>query len=233
MPPDPAASSAERLLIIEDNRDLAEGLAFALQEEGYTVDIELDGIEGLRAVRSGSYDLVVLDLSLPELDGLELLRRLRCKDRLTPVLILSARAAEMEKLVGFRTGADDYVVKPFSLLELLARIQALLRRASRGQHRTVCFGDVEVDLDAEVVRRRGELVDLTPRAFELLTALIRRQGAVARRDELLREVWGFSRTVQTRTIDTHISELRRQLESDPGRPRHIITVWKRGYRLDL
>jgi two-component system, OmpR family, alkaline phosphatase synthesis response regulator PhoP len=170
------------------------------------------------------------------MDGYRVLRQIR-EDGLTmPVLILTARGEEADKVLGFRLGADDYVTKPFGVLELLARVEALLRRskppAAAGAAQPVQrFGDVEVEVTTRSVRRHGEQVPLTPMEFDLLIALLRRQGAVASRLELLKEVWGHSSAVLTRTVDTHIGELRRKLESDPSTPRHILTVRKAGYRL--
>jgi DNA-binding response OmpR family regulator len=154
-----------------------------------------------------------------------------------PVLILTARGEEVDKVRGFRLGADDYVTKPFGVMELVVRIEALLRRAGRGPaarsgndavHR---IGDIEIDVDDHRVRRGGREVPLSPKAFELLLALVRKQGRVATRVELLRDVWGYASAVTTRTVDTHVAELRRRLEDNPAEPRHILTVWKVGYRL--
>lgn len=224
-----------RVLIIEDNHDLAFGLRNNLEIEGYTVEVAGDGPAGLAAARRTAPDLIVLDLMLPGMDGYRVLRQLREDGLSMPVLILTARGEEADKVLGFRLGADDYVTKPFGVLELLARVQALLRRsrpaaamARRGIHR---FGDVEVDLATRNVRRSGQAVALTPMEFDLLVALIERHGAVVSRVELLTEVWGHSSAVLTRTIDTHVGELRRKLEKDPSMPRHILTVRKAGYRL--
>jgi two-component system response regulator MtrA len=163
------------------------------------------------------------------------LQSLRAQGGTTPVLILTARGEEADKVLGFRLGADDYVTKPFGLLELLARVQALLRRAGGGAQaaapQPVRFGEVEVDPGSRLVRRRGAEVQLTPKEFDLLWALLRRQGGVAARLELLAEVWGHRAAVMTRTVDMHVAQLRRKLEDDPAAPRHIVTVWKAGYRL--
>ena len=225
-----------RILIVEDNADLAYGLRNNLEIEGYAVDVASDGHAGLAAARSGPPDLVILDLMLPGLDGYRVLKALR-EDRLDmPVLILTAHGEEADKVRGFRLGADDYVTKPFGILELIARVGALLRRASRtapatGRNRED-FGDIAVDRSARMVFRKGESVPLTPMEFDLLCALLRRNGAVASRLDLLQEVWGHSSAVLTRTVDTHIAELRRKLEEDPAAPRHILTARKAGYRLD-
>ena len=224
-----------RVLIVEDNHDLAFGLRNNLEIEGYGVDVASDGPSGLAAARQLRPDLIVLDLMLPGMDGYRVLRQLRDDGLTMPVLILTARGEEADKVRGFRLGADDYVTKPFGLMELLARVEALLRRtrpASAASTTAVQqFGEVEVDPATRSVRRNGEAVALTPMEFDLLVALLRRHGAVASRLELLKEVWGHSSAVLTRTVDTHIGELRRKLERDPSTPRHILTVRKAGYRL--
>ena len=180
---------------------------------------------------------MILDLMLPGMDGYRVLRALRSEGFERPVLILTARGEEADKVIGFRNGADDYVTKPFGVLELLARIEALLRRttgAARPQTTPPAerFGDVEVDRTARTVTRQGMPVYLAPMEFELLLALLQRKGAVASRQDLMREVWGHSAVVVSRTVDTHIAELRRKLEHDPAEPRHILTVRKAGYRLE-
>lgn len=221
------------ILLIEDNEDLAFGLRNNLEIEGYDVLLASDGDAGLSLVEAEQPDLVVLDLMLPGTDGYRILRQMREGGVLTPVLILTAKGEEADKVRGFRYGADDYVTKPFGVLELLARIEALLRRAQpRSERPLAAFGSIEVQLDRRVVRRGGEEVALTPMEFDLLVALLKRRGALATRIELLTEVWGHSAAVLTRTVDTHIAELRRKLEADPAKPRHILTVRKAGYRLD-
>jgi DNA-binding response OmpR family regulator len=224
-----------RVLIVEDNRDLAFGLRNNLEIEGHRVDVAVDGPSGLAAARQHLPDLIVLDLMLPGMDGYRVLRQLRDDGLMMPVLILTARGEEADKVLGFRLGADDYVTKPFGVLELLARIEALLRRSrplSPASPQAVeRFDDVEVNVAARTVRRSGEDIALTPMEFDLLVALLRRRGAVASRLELLKDVWGHSAAVLTRTVDTHIGELRRKLERDPANPRHILTVRKAGYRL--
>lgn len=226
-----------RVLIVEDNQDLAFGLRNNLEIEGYVVDVAADGPAGVAAARALPPDLVVLDLMLPGMDGYRVLRQLRDDGLAMPVLILTAKGEEADKVLGFRLGADDYVTKPFGVLELLARVEALLRRsrpaAAHPQRPVQRFGDVELDLSTRVVRRAGQVVAVTPMEFDLLVALLRREGAVASRLELLKEVWGHSSAVLTRTVDTHIGELRRKLEQDPSTPRHILTVRKAGYRLAL
>jgi DNA-binding response OmpR family regulator len=219
-----------RILIVEDNRNLAHGLRTNLEFEGHTAEIAEDGAAGLSLARAGGHDLILLDLMLPALDGFRLLETLRHEGMETPVLVLTARGDEADKVRGLRNGADDYVTKPFALRELLARIGALLRRA-RGSPAALGFGTVVVDPATHGVTRAGQPVTLRPKEYELLRALLQRAGRVATRGELLREVWGYQDCVVSRTLDTHVGELRRKLEDDPARPRHILTVRKTGYRL--
>jgi two-component system, OmpR family, alkaline phosphatase synthesis response regulator PhoP len=180
-------------------------------------------------------------LNLPRVNGYGVLKAIRDRGSTVPVLILSAQQEETAKIRGFRLGADDFVTKPFSVLELMARVEALLRRVSTAraeaahadrEEQQVRFGDVEVDLTAQVVFRRGEKVELSPRAFELMVALLDHKGAVVRREKLLRDVWGHRNTVTTRTVDAHVLELRHKLEVDPAHPKHFITVRKAGYRFE-
>ncbi len=224
-----------RVLVVEDNADLAFGLRNNLEIEGYDVRVAEDGPTGLAMAREWQPDLTVLDLMLPGMDGYRVLRTLRGEGLDRPVLILTARGEEADKVLGFRIGADDYVTKPFGVLELLARIDALLRRTCGSVMPTgpgvSGFGGVTVDTAARIVTRDGTAVPLAPMEFDLLVALLRRRGAVASRRELLQEVWGHSAIVVSRTVDTHIAELRRKLEDDPSAPEHILTVRKAGYRL--
>jgi two-component system, OmpR family, alkaline phosphatase synthesis response regulator PhoP len=224
-----------RILVIEDNEDLAFGLRNNLEIEGYEVDLATDGLVGLERVRERRPDLVVLDLMLPGLDGYRVLRQMRDDEITTPVLVLTARGEEGDKVRGFRLGADDYVTKPFGVLELMARIDALLRRSDFGRRSpaTITFGDIVVDAASRTVRKANQTVALTAMEFDLLLALLERRGAVASRLELLKQVWGHTSTVLTRTVDTHVAELRRKLEDDPARPSHIVTVRKAGYRLQI
>ena len=224
------------VLVVEDNRNLATGLRNNLEIEGYEVDVAGDGAAGLALARSTSPDLIILDLMLPGMDGYRVLKTLREEGIDTPVLILSARGEETDKVLGFHLGADDYVAKPFGLLELLARVDALLRRTAAVEAKMklgapVCFGDVRVDTGTHTVRRKGEQVLLRPKEYDLLVALLRRKGQVATRAELLEEVWGYSDEVYSRTVDTHVAELRRKLEENAAEPRHILTVRKTGYRI--
>jgi DNA-binding response OmpR family regulator len=225
------------MLIVEDNRNLALGLRTNLEYEGHQAEIARDGTAGLIRARTRSHDLILLDLMLPGMDGFRMLELLRGEGIATPVLVLTARGDEADKVRGLRGGADDYVTKPFALRELLARVAALLRRSrARSEDRPVPaggfhFGEVAVDPVTRVVTRAGRPVPLRPKEYDLLGALLRREGGVVGRAELLREVWGYHESVLSRTLDTHIGELRRKLEPDPAVPRHILTVRKTGYRL--
>jgi DNA-binding response OmpR family regulator len=226
-----------RILIIEDNEDVALGLQRSLELESYDVRIATDGVTGLARATTDAPDLVVLDLMLPRLDGYHVLRTLRSAGNDVPVLILSARGEELDKVQGFRMGADNYAVKPIGVLELLARVDAMLMRADRGRTRAsdrdvMHFGTVRVDVRTRTVTRAGTPVALSPKEFDMLHHLLRNHGAVVHRDQLLREVWGYKRSVPTRTVDAHIALLRGKLEDDPARPRYLLTVRKAGYRLD-
>ena len=223
-----------RILIVEDNRDLARGLANNLEVEGFAVEIAPDGRTGLERARAGAPELVILDLMLPDLDGYRVLEALREEGSDVPVLILTARGDEADKVLGFRFGADDYVTKPFGLLELIGRVRALLRRSGAlGDARAAArirLGEIEIVPATRGVFRRGVPVVLRPKEYDLLMALVRRRGAIVPRRDLLREVWAYDPDVVSRTLDTHVAELRRKLEDDPARPKYLITVRKTGYR---
>jgi len=226
------------ILLIEDNPGFAEGLRQNLEFDGYRVTVAADVASSSRALTADPPELIILDLMLPDGNGYDVLRAIRERDSVTPVLLLTALSEEAHKVRGFRLGADDYVTKPFGLLELLARIETLLRRSASGSFAVVRlppvrFGDVQVDRDHRKVTRAGAAVQLTPKEYALLAALIARNGAVVEREELLREVWGYDPGVVSRTLDTHLAELRRKLEREPHTPRHILTIPKQGYRLAL
>ncbi|MGW8266973.1 MAG: response regulator transcription factor [Longimicrobiales bacterium] len=227
-----------RLLVIEDNADLAFGLKTVLEFEGHDVEVAEDGEAGLGRARESDPALVILDLMLPLKGGYEVLKEMREGGMRTPVLILTARSQESDLVMGFDLGADDYVTKPFSTVELVARVRALLRRSrlegpgKGGDHPVERFGAVEVNPDTRMAFRNGRAVELTPKEFDLLLALIRRRGSVASRTELLKEVWRYGNAeIMTRTVDVHVAELRRKLEEDPANPKHILTARKAGYRL--
>jgi DNA-binding response OmpR family regulator len=223
-----------RILVVEDNADLAFAVTTALESEGFDVVVAATGPDGVEAARQRDADLIILDLMLPGFDGFRVIRTLRAEGIETPILVLTARGEEADKVKGLRLGADDYVTKPFGALELLARVEALLRRWRRPAPAGAMerFGDVEVNRSARTVRRRGQPVALTPKEFDLLVALMDRAGTVVPRGELLSAVWEYQRDVSTRTVDIHVSELRAKLEPNPGRPVHIVTVRKSGYRFE-
>ena len=229
-----------RVLIIEDSEKLALGLRNNLEYEGYAAVVATDAASGLVMARECRPDLIILDLMLPDMHGYRVLRQLREAGDVTPVLVLTALGEEADKVRGFRFGADDYVTKPFGLMELLARVDALLRRARMTNDgalsaalQPMTFGEVTVYPSTHTVTRGGEIVPLRPKEYDLLVALLGRRGRAATRLELLTDVWGYDEAVVSRTVDTHIAELRRKLEPDPSNPQHIITVPKTGYRLNI
>ncbi len=222
-----------RILLVEDNRSYAETLRANLEVEGHEVRLALTGPDGLEMARSEAPDLVILDLMLPGMNGFTVLQRLRETRPDMPVLIMTALGAEDEKLRGFGLGADDYVVKPTGLLEILARVKALLKRTPGAGKvvELVSIRDLTVDLAARVVRRGDEQLPLRPREFDLLAALIRQRGRVVSRATLLREVWGYASGTESRTVETHLAALRQHLGEDAASP-YIVTVRGAGYRLD-
>tara|TARA_R110000782_G_scaffold21261_1_gene57205 strand:- start:12 stop:707 length:696 start_codon:yes stop_codon:yes gene_type:complete len=229
-------TEARRILIVEDNEDLAYGLKNNLEVQGYVVETAANGNTALRCFRQGAPDLIVLDLMLPDIGGIDVLRKIRRSDTAVPVLILTAKGSEVDKVMGLRLGADDYVTKPFALMELLARVEALLRRSKHtgdASERELVFGDLRILTETRSIERAGKTTPLTHKEFGLLMALIRRHGKVASRVELMKEVWGYSSAVVSRTVDTHIADLRRKIEQDPARPAHILTIRKAGYRWQL
>jgi DNA-binding response OmpR family regulator len=224
----------EKILIVEDDRSLRDGLALNLKASGYQVLTAADGPEGLRRAFDDAPDLLVLDIMLPGLSGLEILQELRERHVEVPVLILSARDQLPQKLEGFGLGADDYVTKPFDLRELLARIDAALRRRRLRQREqsTLAFADVVLDFHSRTVSRAGADVPLTPREFELLALLVRNPRKAFAREQILREVWGYEYEGTTRTVDNFVVSLRQKLEQDPQNPRYLVTVRTVGYRFD-
>jgi DNA-binding response OmpR family regulator len=229
-----ASVPSRRLLIIEDNVPYASALRNNLEIEGFAVALAHDGVTGLARVRDYAPELVILDLMLPERDGYEVLRAIRGDRVDVAVVVLTARRDEPDKLRGFGLGADDYVTKPVGILELIARIRAVLRRTHHGADDLpawIRFGDVEVHPPSRTVRRAGQEVDLRPKEYDLLLTLLRHQGRIVSRAELLRDVWGYHAGTVSRTVDTHIAALRAKLEADPLDPGHILTVRSAGYML--
>ena len=222
------------ILLIEDNRDYAATLSTNLEREGYDVTVAANGVDGLALAKRDEPDLIILDLMLPAMNGFTVLQRLRDEGREAPVLIMTALSTEEEKLRGFGLGADDYVVKPCGLLEILARVRALLKRATAGSaapKSEVRLADLSIDFGARLVRRGDAEIALRPKEFDLLAALVRHRGRVVSRADLLREVWGYAAGTESRTVETHLAALRERLGDDPQAPRYIVTVRRAGYRL--
>jgi DNA-binding response OmpR family regulator len=221
-----------RILIIEDESDLAMGLRNNLEYEGYEVINARDGEEGALLACKERHDLILLDIMLPRLSGLDLCRQLRSKGINTPIIMLTARGQEIDKVIGLEIGADDYVTKPFSIRELLARIHVQLRRKSRREREseTYRFGEIELNFAGHQAFRKGKPLDLSVREFEILKHFIEHRGETISRDQLLDEVWGYENFPITRTVDNHIARLRQKIEENPAEPRFIITVHRIGYK---
>jgi len=222
-----------RILVVEDEPGIALGLEDDLKMEGYEVEVVGDGVAASRRAREAEFDLILLDVMLPGKDGFEVCRELRRAGLRTPILMLTAKAQEAEKVMGLELGADDYVTKPFGTRELRARIKALLRRAG-GEPEAECyrFGDVEVDFRRGELRRNGKAVELTPIEFKLLGVFIRARGRVLSRDQLMDSAWGSETFAAARVVDNHIANLRRKIEPDPAEPRYLVNVRGLGYRFD-
>ena len=227
------ASDERRILLVDDEPGLRRTLSDRLRKEGYAVDTAASGATALDAARKGHYDLIILDLNLPAKDGIAVCQELRREGRNVAVLMLTARDSMADKITGLKSGADDYMTKPFESAELLARIEALFRRTRNVDLLDeLTFGDVVVRPRAGQVLREGKPVRLSAQEFKLLVHLVRNRGVVMSRDELLDAVWGYQATPETRTVDVHVSWLRQKLEPDPHNPRHIVTVYGLGYRFE-
>ena len=227
------ASTVERkILLIEDEAGLVMTLTDRLQGQGYAVASCGDGESGLKQAMAGGWDLIVLDLMLPGRNGLDVCRKLRQSGMETPILMLTARGEVVDKVVGLQLGADDYLTKPFDMMELLARIEALLRRAPKtaAQPAVYRFGSVPVNFKSAEVTRDGRAVPLSAREFQLLRYLIEHRGSLVSRDELLTEVWGYEALPSTRTVDVHMAWLRQKLEANPKHPEYILTLRGLGYK---
>jgi two-component system alkaline phosphatase synthesis response regulator PhoP len=225
-------SSRTKILIVEDEPNMVAGLRDNFEYEGYEVITAGDGVEGLERAFADSPDLVVLDVMMPRMSGLDVCRQLKARRPSIPVIMLTARGQEVDKVVGLELGADDYVTKPFSIRELLARVKAVLRRARTlpREQEHLSFGDVEVDLRKHQVQRRGQAVEFSAKEFQLLKYFLCHPGETLSRDRLLDEVWGYDRYPTTRTVDAHIVRLRQKLEPNPEEPRFILTVHGVGYK---
>jgi DNA-binding response OmpR family regulator len=222
-----------RVLVVEDDEAMAVALRDGFTYEGYDVTVARDGEEGLRGARENPPELMILDVMLPKMTGLEVCKQLRGEGSQLPIIMLTARGQEIDKVLGLKLGADDYVTKPFSFMELMARVEAVLRRSQPGGlgHRSAYeFGDMTVDTDRHDATKNGKPIELTPREFRLLGYLLEHRGEVVSREELLDAVWGYDTIPFTRTVDTHIAKLRKKIEDDASDPQHIITVHRLGYK---
>ena len=227
---------SSRILLVEDEPGLVLTLTDLLEEEGYAVERAVDGPSGLTRASGEAFDLVILDVMLPGKNGFDVCRELRQRGKDVAVLMLTAKSQLIDRVVGLKLGADDYLTKPFEPPELLARVEALLRRVNKAKLTPVIrfeFGDIEIDFDKGEVRKRGEQVALAGRELELLRYLIDRRGMVVSRDELLEKVWEYQPGVSSRTIDVHVALLRQKLEENPQTPKHIHTVRGVGYRFSV
>ena len=226
------SSTGKSILIVEDDQTLLETLVFNLQKEGYAVQSAKDGPAGLEAARAHHPDLIILDVMLPELDGLSVCRILR-REMEVPIIMLTARSSEVDKIIGLDSGADDYITKPFSLGEFLARVRAALRRRPKpAEPKLLTSGDLRLDLVSRKAYRNDQEINLSYKEFDLLAELMRNQGVVLSRDLLLTKVWGYDYFGESRTVDVHIRWLREKIEAEPSKPVRITTIRSVGYRFE-
>jgi DNA-binding response OmpR family regulator len=226
-----------KILVVEDNDDLAHLLKIHLQDLSYEVELAFDGDTGLSKAESGEYDLVILDIMLPGTDGLEICRRLRSKDSYTPILMLTSKSSELDRVLGLEMGADDYVTKPFSIRELLARVKAIFRRIDKlksdqqnGKLTFIKAGELFIDPQKRYVKVEGKIVDLTAKEYDLLYYFAQHPGRVFQRSQLLDRVWGYGHDGYEHTVNSHINRLRAKIEKNPAQPQYILTVWGVGYK---
>ena len=224
-----------KVLIVEDDQAMAVALRDGFEYEGYNVQVARDGSAGLKLATERELDLIILDVMLPKMSGFDICKQLRSTGNATPIIMLTARGQEIDKVVGLKIGADDYVTKPFSFMELMARVEALLRRTARQPEAApelddYRFGDIVVSFKKFEVTKAGKLLDISPREFKILKYFLEHRGEVITRDQLLDAVWGYSSFPITRTVDMHIAKLRQKIEDTPHDPRHIITVHRVGYK---
>jgi DNA-binding response OmpR family regulator len=223
-----------RILIVEDEKAIAAFVQTALERDGFDVKWVGDGADALATLDSFQPDLVLLDLALPSVDGLQVCQAIRAREQYVPIIMLTARADDVDKIIGLEVGADDYVTKPFNARELMARVRAMLRLVRRSAGRRpedrLRFGHLEIDLNGRQVFRAGRAVNLTPKEFDLLAVLVRNPGRVFGRDTLLEQVWGYDFPGDSRTVDVHVQRLRRKLEENPHEPRYLLTVHSIGYK---
>lgn len=222
-----------KVLIVEDDKAVAAALRLGFTHEGWAVEIASDGADGLRLAVEKKYEIVILDVMLPKISGLDLCQQLRSAGRHVPIIMLTARGQEVDKVLGLKLGADDYVTKPFSFMELMARVEAVLRRTRKPvavEIESYQFGEIKLNFKKLEAERAGQPLELSPREFEILKFLIQREGEVVTRDQLLDTVWGYNSASLTRTVDMHVARLRQKIEADSSHPRHLITVHRAGYK---
>ena len=223
-----------KILVVDDERVLVKGIKFNLESEGYQVEVGYDGEEAVELARNGSFDLIILDLMMAKIDGLQACMRIREFSNV-PVIMLTARSEDTDKIIGFECGADDYITKPFNILEVKARVRALLRRAGvaaqRDKNTRLTMGHIVIDSDERSAWKEGKSVDLTAKEFDLIELLMRNPGRVYSRENLLNVVWGYEYAGDYRTVDVHVRRLREKLELDPANPEYILTKWGVGYYL--
>ena len=221
-----------KILVVDDERVMVKGIKFNLENEGYQVETGSDGEEAVDKARTGQFDLIILDLMMPKIDGLQACMKIREFSNV-PVIMLTAKGEDADKIIGFECGADDYITKPFNILELKARIRAMLRRASAGgqgkQAKCITAGDLTLDTEQRVAIRDGEVVELTAKEYDLVELLMKNPRRVYSRENLMNVVWGYAYTGDYRTVDVHIRRLREKLERKPAEPDHIMTKWGVGY----
>ena len=221
-----------KILVVEDDQAMAVALRDGFKYKGYSVQLASDGASGARLVKEKDFDLVILDVMLPKMSGLDICKQLRSSGNDIPIILLTARGQEIDKVMGLELGADDYVTKPFSFMELIARVEAVLRRATKRveKNEIVRVGDFVLDSKKCIASKSGKVLGLSHREFRLLEYLIDHRGEVVSRDQLLDSVWGYDSFPLSRTVDTHIAKLRHKIEDDPGNPRYIMTVHRAGYK---
>ena len=221
-----------KILVVDDEKVLVKGIKFNLENEGYQVEVGYDGEQAVELARNGGFDLIILDLMMPKIDGLQACMRIREFSNV-PVIMLTARSEDTDKIIGFECGADDYVTKPFNILELKARIRAMLRRAGGSQgarkENTITIGSLTLDTDQRIALRHGEVVELTAKEYDLIELLMKNPRRVYSRENLMNVVWGYSYAGDYRTVDVHIRRLREKLEDNPAEPAYIMTKWGVGY----
>jgi len=227
------------VLVVEDQQDIAELVKLHLKDLNCSVKLAFDGIAGLTEAETGNYDLIILDLMLPGMDGLEVCKRVRAKSRYMPILMLTSKSSELDRVLGLELGADDYLTKPFSVMELVARVKAIFRRVdalapggAEEAKKSIRAGALEIDPDKRLVTLSGRPVELTAKEFDLLVYFARNPGRVYSRSQLLDAVWGYSHSGYEHTVNSHINRLRMKIEADPAKPRYILTVWSVGYKFN-